>query len=112
MASKRLELAYAQAVLCWKAAAAKHPEFIRGYLESAEALLKKKRYVTGDMFRAHCEERGVFRPKALHHNVWVSGVTILKSVGWVHPDAKVEPRNNHNHMDKVTLWRSTIYAGV
>ncbi len=105
---ERMEEAMVLADRCWSKAAKAAPEFVEQYLASAEELLLNRFIVRGDEFREHCRRRMIFLPKALHHNTWVSGVRALSLIGWIEPIMKVTPEQGHNHMDKVTLWRSKI----
>lgn len=107
--SERMENALALADKCWTKAYAREPEFVERYLELAEQLLKYKFRVTGDEFREHCAKNLLFRPPTLHHNVWVSGVRALETLGWIEKVGKVEPTKMHNHMPVVTLWASNLY---
>ena len=95
---------------CWKKAFATAPEFVEEYLSAAEQLLIEKQVVLGDEFKEYCATRKIFRPLTLHPNVWVSGVRVLKNLGWVYPMDKVEPTKAHNHMPVVTQWRSMLYG--
>lgn len=110
MASARLEAAYVLARKCWEKAESKSPEFVERYLELAEQLLESKRVVTGDLFKSYCADNGLFLPGNLHPNTWVSGVRVLKNLGWITPIGKVEPVKNHNHMNDVMKWRSEIFV--
>lgn len=107
--SDRMANALSLADKCWGKAYAQEPEFVERYLALAEALLKRKFQVTGDEFREHCRNNLLFRPKTLHHNVWVSGVRALELMGWIVKVRKVEPVKMHNHMPVVTLWHSNLY---
>lgn len=109
MDSERMINAITLANKCWAKAIAKEPDFVEKYLEFAEELLKTKPAVLGDEFRHYCADKKLFRPSTLHHNVWVSGVKALQSIGWINPIKKVEPTQSHNHMPSVTMWRSEIY---
>jgi uncharacterized protein YeaC (DUF1315 family) len=104
----RMKEAIVLADRCWSRAARAEPEFVEQYLASAEELLINRPIVMGDEFREHCRRRMIFLPKTLHHNTWVSGVRALNIMGWIEPIMKVTPEQRHNHMDKVTLWRSKI----
>lgn len=110
--SRRLERAFALADLCWAKAKSVEPEFVEMYIEYALECLERTPYVKGDTFRSYCLDRGLRLPKSLHPNTWVSGVGFLKKTGWLEEVAKVEPTEGHNHMNTVTLWRSTVYIGV
>lgn len=112
MPSARLLNAFKQAEECWERAVAVDPEFVEMYLELAQCLLEANEVVTGDAFRSFCAQRGLRRPPTLHPNTWVSGVNVLRNLGWVTPITKVEPKGMHNHMNSVTLWKSTIYTGA
>ena len=46
---------------------------------------------------------------APHYNTWVSGINVLKRIGWIERVKKIEPVEMHNHMDSVTLWKSLLY---
>ena len=107
----RMEAALELADKCWEKAYGAEPQFVERYLELAEQLLATKPLVTGDEFREYCSKNGLFRPKTLHPNVWVSGVRALKLLGWTTPVRKVEPVKSHNHMPSVTQWRSEIFYG-
>lgn len=109
--SPRMEAAIDMAEKCWSKAINQSPQFVHDYLEHAEKLLLCRPIVMGDEFRSHCAKEGLFLPKCLHHNTWVSGVRALYIVGWIQPISKVTPSQNHNHMPEVTLWRSRIYGG-
>ena len=108
--SERMENAMDLANKCWKKAFDVAPEFVAGYLSTAEQLLIEKPEVLGDEFKEYCTTCKVYRPAALHPNVWVSGVRALKTLGWIHPIEKVEPTKAHNHMPAVTKWRSMLYG--
>jgi hypothetical protein len=95
--------------LCWKKASAAEPAFVEQYLACAEELLMQKSILTGDEFRQFCASKGLRRPSTLHPNVWVSGVRALRTLGWIHPIAKVEPTQAHNHSGSVTQWVSMLY---
>jgi hypothetical protein len=112
MVSDRMKNALELADKCWKKANDTSPEFVENYLAQAERLLLSKPYVRGDEFRSFCHQNGIARPMNLHPNVWVSGVRALNIMGWVQPMQKVEPKQSHNHMPSVTLWRSSLYEGV
>lgn len=105
----RMEAALELANKCWHKANSVHPEFVERYLGLAEQLLMRKPFVTGDEFRDHCRNNGLYLPLGLHSNVWVSGVLALRSMGWITPVRKVEPVKAHNHMPSVTLWRSEFF---
>lgn len=106
----RMANALALADKCWNKAYASHPEFVEAYLKSAHKLLCMKQYVLGDEFRDAAKNDGLFLPKDLHHNTWVSGVRALSQIGWVTSIKKVEPTKNHNHMPVVTMWRSELFG--
>lgn len=108
--SARMENAIALAEHCWEKAYRAEPEFVERYLELSHDLLQTKPELTGDEFREHCAKNLLFRPKTLHHNVWVSGVRALESIGWITKVKKVEPVKMHNHMPTVTLWRSNVFG--
>ena len=110
MLSPRMENALDLANKCWEKAYAVEPEFVEKYLALSEQLLTQKPLVTGDEFREYCRDNGLRRPSALHPNVWVSGVRVLKHLGWLERVGKVEPVKAHNHMPSVTLWKSKIYG--
>ncbi len=109
--SDRMKNALQLADKCWKRANRSSPEFVEEYLTYAEKLLMSKPYIRGDEFRSFCHQHGLARPAKLHPNVWVSGVRALGIIGWMHPIQKVSPKQSHNHMPSVTLWRSSIYEG-
>jgi len=108
--SQRMDDAMELADKCWAKAFAVAPDFVEKYLLAAEDLLLTKPVVLGDEFKEHCANRLVFRPAELHPNVWVSGVRVLKQLGWVNPMDKVVPTKAHNHMPVVTQWSSLIYG--
>lgn len=111
MTTERMQNALALADQCWEKAYKAAPEFVERYFELSEELLSQKLLVTGDEFREFCAKRGLRRPPALHHNVWVSGVRALnKGLGWIEAAGKVEPVKAHNHMPSVTVWRSKLYG--
>ena len=112
MYSARLEKAFELADKCWEKAYNIEPIFVEKYLALAEKLLEERHTVTGDLFRAYCTDNGLKRPPRLHPNVWVSGVRVVNQLVWMEPVTKVEPKEGHNHMNTVTLWRSTIYRGA
>ena len=70
----RMDNAFTLANQCWAKAMKAEPEFVEKYLACAEQLLMHKPIVLGDEFREFCAKNGVYRPKTLHPNVWVSGV--------------------------------------
>jgi hypothetical protein len=105
----RMKLAMQLASKCWGRANRTYPEFVEKYLELAEQLLISKPIVTGDEFREFCAKNKLYRPKELHHNVWVSAVNALNQIGWIRPIKKITPAANHNHMDSVTMWESCIF---
>ena len=107
--TERMENAIDLAAKCWDKAIRVEPDFVVEYLVCAEELLTQKPKVMGDEFRAYCLDRKLYRPSTLHHNVWVSGVTVLNSIGWIQPIGKVIPQQSHNHMPEVTLWKSMIF---
>jgi hypothetical protein len=107
--TERMENAIDLAAKCWDKAIRVEPDFVVEYLSCAEELLTQKPKVMGDEFRAYCLDRKLYRPSTLHHNVWVSGVTVLHSIGWIQPIGKVIPQQSHNHMPEVTLWKSMIF---
>ena len=107
--TERMENAIDLAAKCWDKAIRVEPDFVVEYLVCAEELLTQKPKVMGDEFRAYCLDRKLYRPSTLHHNVWVSGVTVLHSIGWIQPIGKVIPQQSHNHMPEVTLWKSMIF---
>jgi len=111
MTSARMDAALKLADKCWEKANKSNPEFVERYLELAEELLITKPLVTGDEFREYCRDNKLLRPAALHPNVWVSGVRVLKLLGWITPVQKVEPVKTHNHMPSVTQWRSEVFYG-
>ena len=106
----RMEHALELADRCWGKAYHEYPEFVEKYLYLAHELLESKMTVTGDAFREHCKRNGLYKPRELHHNVWVSGVRALELMGWVSKLSKVEPVEKHNHMPTVTLWRSNLFG--
>ena len=106
----RIEAALELADRCWRRALYKEPRFVAQYFESAEDLLAYRPVVMGDEFREHCRRRQIILPSGLHHNTWVSGVRALNLIGWIEPVTKVTPIQRHNHMDSVTLWKSTIMS--
>jgi hypothetical protein len=108
----RMDNALALANQCWAKAIEAEPEFVEEYLACAEKLLMHKPIVLGDEFREFCAKSGVYRPKTLHPNVWVSGVRALKFLGWIHPMGKVEPTKAHNHMPSVTQWKSLLFLTI
>lgn len=110
--SERMDNALDLADKCWEKAYKAAPIFVMRYLELAEQLLESKPQVTGDEFRDYCARNKLFRPVELHHNVWVSGVRALQTLGWITRAGKVEPCKMHNHMPSVTLWRSELYTGA
>jgi len=89
--TERMENAIDLAAKCWDKAIRVEPDFVVEYLSCAEELLTQKPKVMGDEFRAYCLDRKLYRPSTLHHNVWVSGVTVLHSIGWIQPLGKVIP---------------------
>ena len=109
MVSDRMAYAYELAHKCWNKAYSKSPEFVEKYLALAEQLLLSKPLVLGDEFREYCRANGLYRPATLHHNVWVSGVKALNSLGWIQPVGRVEPKQSHNHMPEVTVWKSVLF---
>ena len=111
MKSERMQNALDLAAKCWSSAMKTDPEFVTTYLSHAEELLMTKPQILGDEFRGYCAEKRLFRPAKMHHNVWVSGVQALHSLGWIRPIKKVVPSQSHNHMPEVTLWKSMIYDG-
>lgn len=108
--SERMENAMKQADRLWAKAMAVSPLFVEEYLRCSEELLVSRPFVHGDEFRGHCRRKGLLRPAALHHNVWVSGPRALSKLGWMVDAGKVEPQQAHNHMPRVTLWRSLIFG--
>lgn len=110
MMSERMQNAMALADKCWAKAWETHPDFVEQYLRHSEELLLSRQLVPGDEFRAHCGRRGLIRPAALHHNVWVSGPRALSHLGWIEKAGHREPEQFHNHMHIVTVWRSKIYG--
>lgn len=109
MMHERMVNALELADKCWGKAYHTSPEFVKRYIELAEALLTERLVVTGDEFRAYCSQHGLYRHPYLHPNVWVSGVRFLhKGLGWITPIRKVEPVKMHNHMPSVTEWRSNL----
>lgn len=108
----RMEDAFALAGKCWTKAVSVEPNFVAAYLRECEKLLLAKPQVQGDEFRKACNLAGVRRPSTLHPNVWVSGVNALESIGWITPIDKVVPKEAHNHMPSVTLWKSNIHTGL
>lgn len=108
--SKRMEAAMQLADHCWGRANRVAPFFVERYLQLAEELLLHKPVVTGDEFRDYCAQNRLYRPKELHHNVWVSAVRALQQIGWIKPMGKAVPAQTHNHMDTVTMWQSQIYG--
>jgi hypothetical protein len=110
--NSRMDNALTLANQCWAKAMKAEPEFVERYLACAEQLLTHKPIVLGDEFREFCAKNGVYRPKTLHPNVWVSGVRALKFLGWIHPMGKVEPTKAHNHMPSVTQWKSLLFLTI
>jgi hypothetical protein len=108
--SDRMDNAMKLAEKCWSKAMTKEPSFAEQYIELAEQLLLSKPLVHGDEFRSYCAKNGLFRPHSLHPNVWVSGVNVLKTLGWVHHAGYATPTKAHNHMPRVSLWTSMIYG--
>jgi hypothetical protein len=106
----RMTGALALADKCWGKASKLHPEFVQRYLEIAEKLLTTKQLVLGDEFKEYCGKNLLFRPPALHPNVWVSGVRTLQTLGWVAHNGYTTPTKSHNHMPSVSVWRSMIYG--
>ena len=110
--SPRMENAMRLADKCWEKVNNKHPEFVERYLELAEKLLMSKPEVLGDEFREFCTRNLLFRPAGLHHNTWVSGVRALKSIGWIVHQGYTTPTKAHNHMPRVSVWRSMIFGSA
>ena len=100
----RMENALELADKCWEKAYKVEPDFVERYLELAEELLSQKPVVLG------CANKSLFRPKTLHPNVWVSGVRVLKTLGWVTHAGYTTPTKSHNHMPSVSMWHSNIYG--
>lgn len=109
--STRMGHAMSLAYQCWAKLCRRHPEFVEDYLAVAEDLLERKQLVQGCDFRAACREARLFLPEGVHHNAWIGGVNALRHVGWITPVGKDEPAKWHNHMEKVTLYRSELYIG-
>lgn len=108
--SERMDFAFGLGEDLWRGAIVKYPLFVEDYLDFGEDLLLSKREVRGDEFKAYCEKRGLIKPAALNHNVWVTGPRILTKLGWMEAIGRVEPELFHNHMRSVTLWRSLIFG--
>jgi hypothetical protein len=108
--SERMTHAMALADKCWEKAYKVAPEFVERYLELAEKLLVSKQVVLGDEFREYCNDHLLFRPATLHPNVWVSGVRVLKTLGWISHAGYTIPTKSHNHMPSVSMWTSMIYG--
>lgn len=82
-------------------------EWKANYLMLAEILLQQQQYVCGDDFKAFCILRGLPEPDT--HNRWVGMPTVLESKGWIERMRYVEPHRPHNHMPRVSLYRSTLF---
>ena len=107
--SDRMTNALALADKCWAKANDVAPEFVEEYLRIAEEALRKVPTIRGEEFKKICAQNGLWRPPQLHPNVWVSGVRVLKNLGWIRALYPVPPIDPHNHMPSVTLWRSNVY---
>ena len=77
MVDSRMENAMRLADKCWGKAMAVSPDFVRAYLEVADAYLSDKVFIRGSELRRACSSAGVQLPDGLHHNTWVSGVRAL-----------------------------------
>lgn len=108
----RMELAMDAADRCLEHLMHESPEFVERYLLLSEELLRVFPYVTGDKFKSHCNGAGLFLPKGLHHNSWVSCVRFLEGQRWIKRKRYVVPSELHNHMPRVTEWQSLIYWEV
>lgn len=107
--SDRMKNALALADKCWAKANNVAPEFVEEYLRIAEEALRKVPTIRGEEFKKICAQNGLARDSRLHPNVWVSGVRVLKNLGWISAMYSVVPIDPHNHMPSVTLWRSNVY---
>tara|TARA_R110000765_G_scaffold208631_2_gene313764 strand:- start:689 stop:2185 length:1497 start_codon:yes stop_codon:yes gene_type:complete len=110
--SDRMANAMALADKCWGKALTVDPGFVRQYFEITERYLLTKPVVNGDEFTKACRLRGLRLSPDLHHNVWVSGVKVLATIGWITQIRKVIPQEAHNHMPVVTQYRSNLYKEI
>jgi len=107
--SDRMTNALLLADKCWEKANRVAPEFVEEYLRITEKALRDAPTIRGEEFKKICAQNGLWRPPQLHPNVWVSGVRVLKNLGWISALYAVPPIDPHNHMPSVTLWRSNVY---
>ena len=107
--SYRMTNALLLADKCWAKANRVAPEFVEEYLRIAEETLREVPTIRGEEFKKICTRNGLHRDPRLHPNVWVSGVRVLKNLGWISALQSVTPVDQHNHMPSVTLWRSNVY---
>lgn len=107
--SDRMTNALLLADKCWERANKTAPEFVEEYLRIAEEKLRTVSTIRGEEFKKICAQNGLRRPPELHPNTWVSGVRVLKNLGWITAMYSVPPEDRHNHMPSVTLWRSNVY---
>jgi hypothetical protein len=107
--SDRMTNALSLADKCWAKANSVAPEFVEEYLRIAEEALREVPTIRGEEFKKICAQNGLHRDPRLHPNVWVSGVRVLKNLGWISALYSVTPVDRHNHMPSVTLWRSNVY---
>lgn len=77
------------------------------YGELASILLTEQQYVSGDDLKYFCRMRGLWEPDT--HNRWGSMLAVLTSKGWIEPLNVIKPHRNHNHMNSVTFYRSTLF---
>lgn len=105
MVDSRMENAMRLADKCWGKAMAVSPDFVRAYLEVADAYLSDKVFIRGSELRRACSSAGVQLPDGLHHNTWVSGVRALSLMGWIQKHGYAKPVELHNHMNSVAVWR-------
>lgn len=77
------------------------------YLMLAKVLLQQQQYVCGDDFKAFCVIRGLADPDT--PNRWVGMPTVLESNGWIERLEYVVPHRPHNHMPRVSIYRSTLF---
>ena len=108
--SARMTKAMEAGTRCKNKALTLEPQWFSRYLRECERLLMSKPFVNGDEFKKHCISVKLHLPSTLHHNTWVSMPTFMAGQGWIKRVKYVEPTGMHNHMHRVTQWKSLLYT--
>lgn len=78
------------------------------YMRLVTLILKRNETIPGSLFRVFCKSSGLRAPYG-KHNWWASMTLEMQREGLITPIGKTAEKDNGNHMDTVTLWKSMIY---